>query len=164
MRVLKWLDQYFEEAVLVVFLVIMMIIMGLQVTARYVFSSSLSWSEEITRYLFIWSGFLSASFCIKNGVSVKIDQLVRLLPERLFHIVKAFTYVIELIFFAYMIPFAYKYVSSAIVSKQLSPACGIPIYLIQFATIFSFSLCVFRLAEKLILRIKTLIHLGKEAK
>ena len=53
MRVIKWLDNYLEEALLVIMLLFMMVIMGIQVTARYVFSYSLSWSEEITRYLFI---------------------------------------------------------------------------------------------------------------
>ena len=57
MKVLKWLDDYLEEALLLVLLCAMTCIMGVQITARYVFSSSLSWSEEITRFMFIISGF-----------------------------------------------------------------------------------------------------------
>ncbi|MGO5052127.1 TRAP transporter small permease [Lachnospiraceae bacterium LCP25S3_G4] len=162
MRILKWLDRYFEEVVLVTLLCLMMIIMGIQVTARYAFGSSLSWSEEITRYLFIWSGFLSASYCIKKGVSVKIEQLVSLFPEKTTHILKIVSYIIEIIFFVYLVPFAYTYVQAAMVSKQLSPACSIPMFYIQFATLFSFVLCVFRLIQKLIQRIKLLF--GKSEK
>ena len=51
---LKWLDENLEEFLMGAFLIGMVLIMGVQVLARYVFGASLSWSEEITRYLFIW--------------------------------------------------------------------------------------------------------------
>ena len=60
-KVLAWLNQYLEEALLGIFLIAMTLIMGIQVFSRYVLQTSLSWSEELTRYLFIWSGFLSVS-------------------------------------------------------------------------------------------------------
>ena len=65
-KVLHWLDENLEEFLLVVFLIAMTLIMGIQVLSRYVLGQSLSWSEEITRYLFIWSGFLSVSYCSKK--------------------------------------------------------------------------------------------------
>ena len=61
-KVLHWLDENLEEFLLVVFLIAMTLIMGIQVLSRYVLGQSLSWSEEITRYLFIWSVFLSVSY------------------------------------------------------------------------------------------------------
>lgn len=51
-KVLQRLDRYAEEFLLVVFLGAMTLIMGVQVVSRYVFDMSLSWSEEITRYLY----------------------------------------------------------------------------------------------------------------
>ena len=60
-KTLHWLDENLEEFILVVFLIAMTLIMGIQVFCRYVLGMSLSWSEELTRYLFIWSGFLSVS-------------------------------------------------------------------------------------------------------
>ena len=62
-KILHWLDENLEEFLLVFFLIAMTLIMGIQVFCRYVLGQSLSWSEEITRYLFIWSGFLSVSYC-----------------------------------------------------------------------------------------------------
>ncbi|MDD2979408.1 MAG: TRAP transporter small permease [Hespellia sp.] len=156
MKVLKWLDKYFEEAVLVVLLCLMMLIMGIQVTARYALGSSLSWSEEITRYLFIWSGFLSASFCVKKGASVKIEQLVSAFPRKVTHLLRVVSYTIEIIFFTYLIPFAVSYVQSAVTSRQLSPACSIPMYFIQLSTLFSFVLCDIRLVQKMVQRIQIL--------
>ncbi len=148
MKVIKWLDNYLEEAILIVLLLGMMVIMGIQVTARYVFSCSLTWSEEITRYMFIWSGFLSISFCIKKGVSIKIEQLVNLFPERVVAALRLVSYTVEIIFFLYLIPYAWHYVQSAIISKQVSPACGLPMYLMQASTLIGFALAIIRLIQK----------------
>ena len=79
---LKWLDENLEEFLMGVFLIGMVLIMGIQVLARYVFGASLSWSEEITRYLFIWSGFISVSYCTKKCISIKIEQFVAMFPKR----------------------------------------------------------------------------------
>ena len=57
-----WLDNYLEEFFMVISLILMTVIMGIQVFSRYVLGSAPSWSEEITRYLFVWSGFLSVSY------------------------------------------------------------------------------------------------------
>ena len=75
MKLVKWLDKHLEEILLVGLLFVMMIIMGIQILARYALGNSLSWSEEITRFCFIWTGFLSISYCVKNSKSIKIEQL-----------------------------------------------------------------------------------------
>ena len=108
MKVLKWLDNNLEQAILLILLCGMTIVMGGQIIARYAFSASLSWSEEITRYMFIISGFISASYCIKHGLSVKIDQLVGMLPGKGVHYMRLVSYLIQLLFFAYLVPFAWK--------------------------------------------------------
>ena len=61
-KALQWLDENLEEVLLVIALAAMAVIMGIQVIARYIFGASLSWSEELTRYIFIWAGFLSVSY------------------------------------------------------------------------------------------------------
>ena len=50
MKLVKWLDKHLEEILLVALLFVMMIIMGIQILARYALGNSLSWSEEITRF------------------------------------------------------------------------------------------------------------------
>ena len=73
-KILHYLDEYLEEFLMVIFLIAMTLIMGIQVFSRYILGMSLSWSEEITRYLFIWSAFLSVSLCTRKCISIKIDQ------------------------------------------------------------------------------------------
>lgn len=77
-----WLDNYLEEFFMVISLILMTVIMGIQVFSRYVLGSAPSWSEEITRYLFVWSGFLSVSYCTKKCISIKIEQVCVNFPTK----------------------------------------------------------------------------------
>ena len=81
-KIIHWLDENLEEFILILLLIGMTIIMGIQVLCRYALGMSLSWSEELTRYLFIWSGFISVSYCSKKCLSIKIEQFVAIFPRR----------------------------------------------------------------------------------
>lgn len=131
-KALHWLDENLEEFILVVGLIAMTVIMGIQIFCRYALSMSLSWSEELTRYIFIWCGFLSVSYCSKKCLSIKIEQFVALFPRRGRALLKVVNHTFELIFFVYMIPFAWSYMMSAVQSGQRSPACYRIIYYIYF--------------------------------
>lgn len=164
MKAIKWLDKYFEETVLAVLLFVMMMIMGIQVTARYALGNSLSWSEEITRFCFIWTGFLSISFCIKNSADIKIEQFIDLFHNvaggKIKIAMKTFVNIVEFVLFIYLLPFAYHYVHSAYISQATSPACGIPMWMVQSITLISFVMCEIRVVQKIIKHIRQ--FMGKE--
>lgn len=159
-KVLRWLDQNLEEFLLVLFLAAMAVIMGIQVLARYVLGMSLSWSEEVARYLFIWSGFLSVSYCTKKCVSIKIEQFVASFPKRWKAALKVLNHTIELVLFLYLLPFAWNYFYSAVISGQKSPALGLPMYLVQTAPMTGFVLCAFRVVQRWVIEFLTVV--GKE--
>lgn len=154
MKIIKWLDENLEEALMVLLLLAMTLIMGVQVFSRYALGMSLSWSEELTRYLFIWGGFLSVSFCSKKCLSIKIEQFVAIFPRRGRAVFKVVNHTFELIFFVYMIPFAAAYLMSAVHSGQVSPACGIPMYYIQAAPLVSFLLVALRILQRWIIEFR----------
>ena len=114
----------------------MTLIMGIQVFSRYILGMSLSWSEEITRYLFIWSAFLSVSLCTRKCISIKIDQFIQLYLT------------VEFVFFVYLIPYSFIYLKNTIESGQVSPACGIPMYYVQAAPFVCFIITAFRIAQR----------------
>ena len=151
MKLLNWLDNYFEELLMIILLILMTLIMGVQVCSRYMFNNSLSWSEEVTRYLFIWSGFISISYCTKKCISIKIEQFVEAFPKKGRAIFKIINHTIELIFFFYLMPFSILYLKSSIESGQVSPACGIPMYLVQSAPLIGFSLAIIRIIQRWII-------------
>jgi len=54
-----------------------------QVLFRFVFASPLSWSEELVRYVFIWSVFLTAAIGFNLNSHISIDFLTTWYPPRL---------------------------------------------------------------------------------
>lgn len=161
-KAIHWLDEYLEEFLMVIFLMAMTLIMGIQVFSRYILGASLSWTEEITRYLFIWSAFLSVSLCTKKCISIKIDQFIKLFPKRGKSLWKVLNLAVEFIFFVYLIPYAYLYLKTTVESGQTSPACGIPMYYVQAAPLVSFVLTALRIAQRWFGEWK--IVLGREKK
>ncbi|SFN53241.1 TRAP-type C4-dicarboxylate transport system, small permease component [Pseudobutyrivibrio sp. UC1225] len=157
-RIFFFIDEYLEEFIMVVLLIGMSVIMGIQIFCRYILGASLSWSEEITRYLFIWSAFLSVSLCTKKCISIKIDQFIRAFKPRGKALFKVLNLTIEFIFFVYLIPFSYRYLVSTIESGQVSPACGIPMYFVQSAPLVCFTLCAIRILERWFLEWHNVIH------
>ena len=140
----------------------MTVIMGIQVFARYALGASLSWSEELTRYLFIWSGFISVSYCTKKCISIKIEQFVAMFPRRGESIVQSGEPHDRTCLVLYLIPYAVLYLKSAFESGQVSPACQIPMYYIQAAPLFSFVLVAFRIIQRWIIEFKIVIRKDEE--
>jgi TRAP-type C4-dicarboxylate transport system permease small subunit len=65
-----------REVVVMVLMAILVVVVVASVIFRYVLLSPLEWSEEVGRYLMIWTGFLAASIAIQQGMHVGIDFLV----------------------------------------------------------------------------------------
>ena len=161
-KVFRWLDNSLEETLMVVSLILMTIIMGIQVFSRYVLGASPSWSEELTRYLFVWAGFLSVSYCTKRCISIKIEQFVAMFPKRGKAVFKLVNHTFELVFFFYLIPFAVKYLISAVESGQVSPACHIPMYYVQAAPLVSFVLVAIRIMQRWYAELQIIRNRGEE--
>jgi len=162
MKILKWLDENLEKSVLFLFLVGMVLIMGIQIVARYLFNNSLVWSEEITRFLFIWSTFLSIGYCLKQKISLKIDTLVAIFPKKAQIYMHIIANLLMLAFFAYMIPYAYEFAYSSVVNHQTSAACGVPMYLIQGSILIGFILAAIRCIQEIYTNIRTLAKKGEQ--
>ena len=75
---------------------------------------------------------------------------------------KVVNHTFELILFLYLIPFAWKFFMSAVVSGQTSPALNLPMYYVQVAPLFSFVLVAFRIAQRW--WIELMVVLKKEKK
>ncbi len=161
-KAINWIDEYLEEVLLVAALAAMALIMGVQVFCRYVLGASMSWSEELTRYIFIWAGFLSVSYCTKKCISIKIEQFVALFPKRGKAMFKVVNHTFELILFLYLIPFAWKYLMSAVANGQTSPAMGIPMYYVQAAPLVGFILSAIRVLQRWIAEFNSVRRKGGE--
>ena len=64
-----------EEYLLVVSLVINVLLVFLQVIMRTVFKNSLTWSEELSRYIFIWQIWLGARIALKYNEHIRVTLI-----------------------------------------------------------------------------------------
>ena len=60
----------------------MTILIFIQVVMRYVFSNSLSWSEEMVRYLFLWCSWIGASYAVKERSHFRVEMFANLIKGR----------------------------------------------------------------------------------
>lgn len=60
----------------------MLIVIMFQVVSRYVFNSSLSWTEELSKSLMVWSAFLVAPWALRTGANVGVDMFLEAMPAR----------------------------------------------------------------------------------
>jgi|TARA_R100000049_G_C1926944_1_gene71264 TRAP-type transport system small permease protein len=58
----------------------MMTVTFSQVVARYLLAHSLSWSEELGRYIFVWITFLGLAAAFQSKAHVALDFVATLLP------------------------------------------------------------------------------------
>lgn len=151
---IKKLDEKFEEVILVVLLILMTVILGVQIIARYVFGNSLSWSEELVRYLFIWSAFLGVPYCIKKEASLKVEQFFNMFPKAVREKILMFDKVIMILLFIVLTIFAFTVVKTSFINGQKSPALRLPMWTVQSSVMVGSLLSLVRLAQKLVYNIK----------
>ncbi|SFJ53922.1 C4-dicarboxylate transporter, DctM subunit [Desulfomicrobium apsheronum] len=83
-----WIDENFEKIFLVSGLLLIILFITFQTTYRYLithFSDTAGaavWSEELSRYIFIWITYLALSVAIKKRSSIRIDIIFDKLPLR----------------------------------------------------------------------------------
>jgi TRAP-type C4-dicarboxylate transport system permease small subunit len=69
-----------------------------EVILRYVFSHSLIFTEELSRYLMVWIVFLGSALAIRDGSHIRISILVNRLSPRLQQLMQLAAYCLILIF------------------------------------------------------------------
>jgi TRAP-type C4-dicarboxylate transport system permease small subunit len=148
LKILKWLDEHFEEYILSGLLIVIAVVMMLQVIMRYVFNASLSWAEEASRYAFVWSALVSIGYSIKENSILKVDTLVESLPAGLKHILLTLINLSVTLFFGYLFVNSIPAVQRVVMTGQTSPALKIPLSWIYFAAIAGFFLATVRSVQK----------------
>lgn len=151
LKVLKWLNENLEKYCCVVLMSVMTLIIFIQVVARYVFQNSLSWSEELARYLFIWLVYLGISYGCLMRKHIKIDAALGLFPK------KARKYVViigDLFFLAFAVYVAYTGLFYSLNQTRVSSAMSVPFKYVYISTFFGFGLAVIRQIQTIIYRVR----------
>lgn len=114
-------EEYAGSAILAFIL----IILSYQVILRFIFHSTNSWSEELSRYMFVWFVYATASFAIYNNAHIKIDAFIKLYPLIIRPYVKVLGNIIFIIYALAVTYYSSDYVMDIMKSNQISLGLGV---------------------------------------
>ncbi|HBV68615.1 MAG TPA: hypothetical protein DEF04_10850 [Clostridiales bacterium] len=103
---------------------VMVVSLFYQIIMRFIFQSANAWSEELTRYSFIWMSMLGSSVATRRSRNMDVDFLVNLMPRKLKIINNFFTKGLIIAFLLVLIVYGTSLVG--ITHKQLSAGIRIP--------------------------------------
>lgn len=164
MSLLKKNDRNFEESLCVIIFIAMVILTFLQVLSRFVFNLSLGWTEEVSRFLFIWLVYLSAAMGAKHRRHIRVELIDQFLPRS---IAKWAGLVSDLLWIGYALVVAYLGwgVAQMIMGHgQLSPAVQLPMGLIYLIIPLGYVLIAFRVVQGIAARFRGEDELTDEEK
>ena len=154
MKAIRWLDKHVEEVLMAVFLTGVITMMSIHVFCRYVLRSPLTWTEECTRYCFIWFVYSGIGYGIRHGTHIRINILEIFFPK----IIPAFSLfqtVVTTAFFAYLIMPSIEVVTQTIQRNQFSPGMHLPMACVYVSVTLGLILGVIRGIQKLIEWVRT---------
>lgn len=101
----RFLDvlEKIEKAILVITIALMVLVMLYQVILRYVFSQANSWSEELTRYLFILNVMLASAIAVRRNSHLQIDILLNKMKPKTRAVFTLISTLVGLVFMGYLL-------------------------------------------------------------
>ena len=158
MRALKWLDEHFEEALLVILLVLISCIELIQVIYRNLpFVAALTWAEEFCRFCWIWSVFISLPYTIRKGSMLRVSILLDAFPQK---VRSSINIAVDLITAAAMLLLGVNSVSvvgKILASGETSPAMRWPMWIVYSIMLLGFFLGALRGIQQAVVHIR---HFG----
>lgn len=123
MRALRYLYRLEEFVVIVLFIFISLVIFS-HVIARYVFNSPFYFTEEISKYCFIWMTMICAAVCIRKGSHTQVTYLTAFFPDKVLPVLNILRNMAILVFLGYLIYYGIFLTSKTIDVR--TAALGLP--------------------------------------
>ena len=119
-----------SDKILAIIFGVIVCIMFVQVVFRYIFNSSLSWSEELVRYLFVWLVFWGGALALKDKMHIGVDFFIELFSEKHIKYIRIFDLVLITIFHISLviIGLAWVYTIRGLLSSALRLPVNISLY------------------------------------
>jgi len=103
---------------------IVLVVLFIQIVARYFFSYGIVWSDEFSRYMMVWLVMLCSATLVREKQHIRLTILDTLLPKAWFRWVDVLIHVVILVFA--VIVFRYSLINVAVSSKAVSTSMRMP--------------------------------------
>ena len=135
------------ESIAGVLLALVVVIVLLQVFGRYILRISLSWPEELARYVLVWLMIFGAAAAAASRSQIVVDTLLELVPASVRRALEALAALAGLVAVALLVWTSQPLIFGP-AGRSTSPATGIPSFWIYLAVPVGGALLVlFALAE-----------------
>lgn len=156
MKAVKWLDEHFEETLLIILLVLISVVELVQVIVRNIPSiPSFTWAEEFCRFCWIWSVFLSLPYTIRKASMLRVNVLVDTMPQK---VRKVINIAVDIVLAATMCLLGVNSLSvigRIMKSSETSPAMKWPMWIIYSVMLAGFFLATLRSLQQAYFHLKS---------
>lgn len=155
-RTVRWLDQNIERVLLQATLLAIIFLMTYQTLGRYVFvrvldmNVNLAWTEELSRFLFVWMTYLAVPITIKDRNMIRVTALVDRLPKRWQNALWVTSDVLFFILGGGIFYFGVRHVNMLLHFPQTTAVLGLQYALVYMILPIGFGLILLRLGQDLI--------------
>ena len=119
------------------------------VVARFVFNSSLTWASELTIFFFIWSAFFGAAYCFNKDAHIAVTIVLDAVPSYIGKILLIISHLITITFLLAVSYYGYQYLLLVHEMGERSIDLDIPMWIPYLVIPISFAFAAFRVGEKL---------------
>ena len=128
-------------------LALLVAVLGAQIVFRYILGIGLSWSEEVSRFAFVWFVYISASLAAQRGSHIRVTLFARLLPlnDRLIFLIADAIWVI---FNAFVVIAGILLIQRTIAYPVYSTSLFLPLAYIYTVIPIAHALMIVRIVER----------------
>jgi len=118
-----------------------LVTVSLQFASRLI-GQALPWTEEVSRYLFIWMAFLGMAAGFRSAQHARVSAFVNLMPPLLKRLLVHLYVLAGFVFFSVVAYEGFQLSLRQFHSGETSPALGVGMYLVSLAVALSAALAI----------------------
>ena len=154
MKLLRFLNDHFEEYLLVVLMVVEVVVVFAQVVTRYVFHSPLAWSEELARYMFIWLVWIGAAYATKMRQNIIIDVVCSKFKGNVKLISEIINFVLFVVLMLFMLWTTSTVMMQVYESNSIGTGTHLPMWIVWLSLPLSMALNLLRYTQNFVYDLK----------
>ena len=145
MKLLQWLDEHIERAILIFITSLMLAMLGTAIFSRYVINISISWAEEVSIFGMVYMTYFGASYAAKYRRHIRISIFRDMCSQKTRCLIDILCNIAFAVFMLLLAYGSWRMTMLAYETGQKASASGIPRFLAIGSLPIAFMLTVIRL-------------------
>ncbi len=143
-------------------MVLLIVFSSLQIMSRFLLNFSLSWTEEICRYLFILMIYVGMSLGFKYNKHVRVEIIDLICPPHILKHINTFCNIVVIVLLCMIGYASLDIVKNAYSVNQTSPALNIPMFIVYSIIPIMFVVTIIRILQVILNRYGIIEMKGEE--